>query len=111
MPIPSDEAILDASEEIERCLWRANEGSRDSRKEWLGEMDSEVMSILRGLSDQERLIVLDRVVAHQEDKAGMPQDLIEEVFNYAALTREDLNAFRLSQQTPQAQAPRSTPRI
>ena len=111
MALPSPQEILDASEEIERCLWRVSEArSKSKKEEWFEEADSEVSSILSGLSRVDRLTVMDQVVAHQE-KEGLDQELIKELFSAAQISKEDLDAFRLAQQTPAAQAPRSSPRI
>lgn len=96
----SEQDAVDAIEEIERCLWRAQDAAGDAREDHLDEADSEVMSLVRGLADEPRLVIMDRLVKHLEDQAGMDAGLIEEVFNYASISRQDLDAYRLSQAAP-----------
>lgn len=96
----SPQEVQDSFDEIERCMWRLeNSASRGEWHEWADEVDSEVSSILRGLSLDEKMDIIDRLVSFLEE-GGVSEEPLSEVFDAAQMSQEDLAAYRIAKQTP-----------
>lgn len=109
--MPTEQEIVDAIEEIERCLWRAQDERGEGRDNHLEDLDGEVISLVRGLDETRRLPLINRILQHLEKQEGMDPELITEVFNHSGICQADLDAYRLSLAVPQAPSPSSLPRL
>lgn len=109
-PTPQD--IQDATDEIERCLWRANECEQGrNRDRDLEDLDCEVISVLSGLDHDRQLEVMHAIVAHLEKLEGMPGELIDEMFAHSQVSRQQLDSWRLEKGTAAAAAKPAARRI
>lgn len=97
----SSETEMDAFEEIERCAWRLHEAAdKNEWEEWADELDVEVASRMRNQAPEDKIAILDRLVAYL-DRCGVPQGALSEVFKSAEIRQEELQAYRLDKATPE----------
>lgn len=99
---PTSEAIKQAAQDIEQCVWRAcNARKGRARDECLEEMDTEVILALGGLDRPQRLVAMDTIIGHLENQ-GVPMDLLDEIFQFSDISKAELDAWRMENATVDA---------